>query len=785
MLFVQGMRSAKLQTFIRGGLSHSPRAQLAFLGKVFFSQAKANFADSGISGSFRLKAVESFPNPPYNKEKTVKPLPASLSPSSIDSKKRKAISRVSEIGLSGKLRPQVLYLIELGLDLAQIQGIARRFPVFAYYSLEGKIKPLVEFLLHLGVPKSGIPSILNRRPQLCGISLSENIIPTMAFLESLGVNKKQWAKVIYCSPAFLTFSRQKVKSTVDFLGEMGLSAESIGKILTRFPQIVGYSVEDKLRPTAEYFHSLGVDIAALLHRFPQNLSFSVEANVKPVTEFFLERGFSMEEVGTMISRFAPLYGLSLEKNLIPKWEFFLTMGYPRSELVKHPVYFGYSLEERVKPRYALMKECGVVLSLSRVEQFSHCLGVSKLGFDEYNDRYVGKERVEEEATRVFSWWWSVAEEKMYNRSAIFNLNLPMTQLAFIGKVFFCQGNVAEHGISGSFCLKVDESDNEKPVAPLPATLFPSFLDSNKLKAISRVSKIGANGKLRPQVLYLIELGMDLDQIKSITRRCPTFFYCSLEEKIKPLVEFLVDLGVRKSDIPTIFNRSPRLAGCSLSENLIPTMAFLEGLGVDKKQWAKLICGFPSILCYGRQKVKGNVDFLYEMGLSAASIGKILTRFPQIIGCSVEDKLRPIAEYFRFLGVNVAVLFLKSPSILGCSLETNLKPVTEFFLERGYSMEEVGTMISRSGALYTLSLAKNLIPKWEFFLTMDYPHSDLVKFPAYFGCSLEKRIKPRYALMKECGVVLPLPTLLSSSGDTFEKTLKSRLKKKTSQTCVAQ
>lgn len=325
--------------------------------------------------SVLLDVVESFPNPPV-KEKPVAPIPTSPSPSpspshsSIDSKKLKAISRVSEIDPDGKLRPQILYLIELGLDLDQIKGITRRFPAFAYYTLEGKIKPAVEFLLDLGVPKSHIPTILNKRPQLCGISLAENLIPNMAFLESLGVDKKQWAKVIYRFPALLTYSRQKVNTTVDFLYEMGLSEESIGKILTRCPNIISYSVEDKLRPTAEYFRSLGVDVAILLHRTPQNFGLSIETNLKPVTEFFLERGYSMEDVGIMISRYGALYTFSLAENLIPKWEFYLTMEYPQSELVKFPQYFGYSLEQRIKLRYAHMKECGVMLLLNQLLSLS-------------------------------------------------------------------------------------------------------------------------------------------------------------------------------------------------------------------------------------------------------------------------------------------------------------------------------------------------------------------------------------------------------------------------------
>ncbi|KAF7825018.1 transcription termination factor MTERF5, chloroplastic-like isoform X2 [Senna tora] len=318
-------------------------------------------------GNILIDVVENYPNPPM-KEKAAAPI--SIPSPLMESKKMKAMSRVSEIDPAGKLRPHIVYLLELGMDIEQIKSITRRFPSFAYYSLEGKIKPVVEFLLELGVSKEDIPIILTKRPQLCGISLSENLKPTMKFLETLGVDKQQWAKVIYRFPALLTYSRQKVKASIDFLYEIGLSEENIGKILTRFPSIISYSVEDKLRPTANYFRSLGVDVGILLFRCPQNFGLSIDANLKPVTEFFLERGYTLEEVGTMISRYGALYTFSLVDNLIPKWEFFLTMDYPKSELVKFPQFFGYSLEERIKPRYARVKESRVRLLLNQVLSLS-------------------------------------------------------------------------------------------------------------------------------------------------------------------------------------------------------------------------------------------------------------------------------------------------------------------------------------------------------------------------------------------------------------------------------
>lgn len=358
-------------------------------------------------GDLLPDVVANFPDPPARRRPASAPIldlpPSSTAAAAADSRKLRAVSRVSELDPEGALRPQVLYLLDLGLSLEQIKVITRKFPAFPYYSLEGKIKPVVKFLLDLGICRSDIPTILCKRPQICGISLTDNLIPTMAFLETLGIDKNQWAKVIYRFPAILTYSRQKLTATVDFLIEMGLSDENIGKVLTRCPNIISYSVDDKLRPTVEYFRSLKVDVAVLLHRCPQTFGLSIETNLKPVTEFFLDKGYSLDDIRIMISRYGALYTFSLSENLMPKWAYFQTMDYPKSELVKFPQYFGYSLEERIKPRYELVKICGVKLLLNQV------LSLSGREFDRVVERKMKKllsntKRVEPKNT-------DIAEEK--------------------------------------------------------------------------------------------------------------------------------------------------------------------------------------------------------------------------------------------------------------------------------------------------------------------------------------------------------------------------------------
>ncbi|GAB2229743.1 hypothetical protein Droror1_Dr00013995 [Drosera rotundifolia] len=312
--------------------------------------------------------VESAPRTPALKlDRDLEKRPVSI----INSMRPKAMARVSESVPLDDLPPHVVYLVELGLDLEKIRVIIRKFPSFSYYNLERKVKPLVEFLLELGVPESDIPRVLCKGPQICGISLSNNLIPSMKYLEELGVDKQKWSKLILRFPAMLTVSRRKINSIVSFLIEMGLSKETIGKSITRYPNILGSSVEDKMWPAVKYFRSIGVDVAVIGQRCPQTLTLSVEGNLKPMTEFFLEKGYNIEEIVTMIERFGSLYVYSLSKNVKPKWEFFLSMDYPRSELVQFPMYFGFSLEGRIKPRYALMRARGSRWTLSRLLTASH------------------------------------------------------------------------------------------------------------------------------------------------------------------------------------------------------------------------------------------------------------------------------------------------------------------------------------------------------------------------------------------------------------------------------
>lgn len=81
------------------------------------------------------------------------------------------------------------------------------------------------------------------------------------------------------------------------------------------------------------------------------------------------------------------------------------------------------------------------------------------------------------------------------------------------------------------------------------------------------------------------------------------------------------------------------------------------------------------------------------------------------------------------------------------------------------------MVVRSPGLLTLSVMKNLAPKVEFFLKeMNGDVSELKRFPQYFSFSLERRIRPRFGMLRQLGVSVPLEDMLKVSDGEFNARL---------------
>ena len=83
-----------------------------------------------------------------------------------------------------------------------------------------------------------------------------------------------------------------------------------------------------------------------------------------------------------------------------------------------------------------------------------------------------------------------------------------------------------------------------------------------------------------------------------------------------------------------------LAGQSIDDKLKPNLQWLSQLGLSKNEVAKVVATWPRILGYSiEKKLKPTVQWLLNFGLGTTQVAKAVACNPRIVGYSIENSLR--------------------------------------------------------------------------------------------------------------------------------------------------
>ncbi|KAL6996082.1 hypothetical protein U1Q18_006218 [Sarracenia purpurea var. burkii] len=92
---------------------------------------------------------------------------------------------------------------------------------------------------------------------------------------------------------------------------------------------------------------------------------------------------------------------------------------------------------------------------------------------------------------------------------------------------------------------------------------------------------------------------------------------------------------------------------------------------------------------------------------------------------------------------------------------------KYLMKTGLSKRDVSFMVRRFSPLLGYSIEEVLRPKLEFLvMTMDKPVKDVVEYPRYFSYSLERKIKPRYWVLKGSNLDCSLKDMLGKNDEEF-------------------
>ena len=167
-----------------------------------------------------------------------------------------------------------------------------------------------------------------------------------------------------------------------------LGIKDIGKFVERCPQVFGYDVAGNMRPMVGYLRGLGIkDIGKLVERFPRVFGLNIAGNIQPKVDYLTSLG--VKDIGKLVKRFPHVFGYNVAGNIQPKVDFYLKQGYDIRHIEQFPAAFSYSMDKRIKPRFAFLKQLNrtpVGVSLANILSPSDKTFSKRFGGDEHTYR---------------------------------------------------------------------------------------------------------------------------------------------------------------------------------------------------------------------------------------------------------------------------------------------------------------------------------------------------------------------------------------------------------------
>lgn len=274
-----------------------------------------------------------------------------------------AAPAIFEQNVNTWVRPQVEYLLEIGVPSTRIGKMIVAFPQTLEISLEKK-ESAVAYLESLGMPLHSVGKCISSQPQLLGLSVESKLAPTVEFLtRECRIPASKVGSLIASFPTVLAYGIETtLKPRLAYIrNELHVPRHRLGALVLKFPQLLGLNVEANLQPTVRYMvNEVGIpqaEISKIVQQHPQILGLSVEANLKPKVSFLLhELGVPPEKLARIISSFPTLLSLSIEANLRPKLAYLVAEGgFSREDVLKAPHLLAYSLKQRIQPRIEFLR----------------------------------------------------------------------------------------------------------------------------------------------------------------------------------------------------------------------------------------------------------------------------------------------------------------------------------------------------------------------------------------------------------------------------------------------
>ncbi|RRT83806.1 hypothetical protein B296_00008347 [Ensete ventricosum] len=249
------------------------------------------------------------------------------------------------------------------------------------------------------------------------------------------------------------------------------------------------------------------------------------------------------------------------------------------------------------------------------------------------------------------------------------------------------------------------------------------------------------------------------------------FERSLDE-LEEIVNYLENNGVRKDWMGFVVSRCPQVLGLTMEE-LESRVKFYLDMGMNAKDFGTMVFDYPRALGFFSLEEMANkvfVQYLKEFGLSTEDVGRLLAFKPHLMGCSIEERWRPLVKYLYYLGVQrdgMKRILIVKPVVFCIDLETTIAPkfccikVVFLMTKAGVTQKDIGKVIALDPQLVGCSITKKLDINVKYFLSLGIHFQSLGEMIADFPMLLRYNIdilRPKYKYLRRV-MVRPLQDLI--------------------------
>ncbi|XP_027112259.1 transcription termination factor MTERF2, chloroplastic-like isoform X2 [Coffea arabica] len=258
-----------------------------------------------------------------------------------------------------ELKGRVEFYLNMGMDEKDFGTMVFDFPkVLGYFPME-EMNQKVTFLKEFGLNDEEVGKLLAFKPQLMACSIEEKWKPLVKYFYYLGMSRDSMRRILCIKPMIFCVDLETI-IVPKFLRDIGVQEEAIGNMIAKFPPLLTYSLNKKIRPVVVFLLTkAGVsqrDIGKVIALGPELLGCSIANKLDHNVKYFLSLGISLRKLGEMIADFPILLRYNVDL-LRPKYQYLRrTMVRPLQDLIEFPRFFSYSLDERIIPRHRIMVE---------------------------------------------------------------------------------------------------------------------------------------------------------------------------------------------------------------------------------------------------------------------------------------------------------------------------------------------------------------------------------------------------------------------------------------------